>query len=104
MHFRPLIGVNFCKQCNAGIRKFNHLVSVPLSGLTSVNEIGNGNWIDGFGVSVPLSGLAFINMLKISVLLFLESFRPLIGVSFCKLMQSCYFADKIPSFSSPYRG
>ena len=61
--FRPLIGVNFCKLFNAYMEA-NPLVctvSVPLSGLTSVNDGG-----DTVNVS---SGL---------------SFRPLIGVNFCK--------------------
>ena len=35
-------------------------------------------------VSVPLSGLAFVNKDAVFVQLWADSFRPLIGVSFCK--------------------
>ena len=61
--FRPLIGVSFCKL-------------VPFC-----------SWDDNFVfVSVPLSGLASVNLYS-TFIPFINShicFRPLIGVSFCK--------------------
>ena len=62
VRFRPLIGVNFCKLGMTLGLVDNDLVSVPLSGLTSVNMF------DGYEGR-------FIK----------TSFRPLIGVNFCKL-------------------
>ena len=64
--FRPLIGVSFCK-------------------LASNLEV----FVDDISVSVPLSGLVSVNGKSVkSVFPYLSgrnSFRPLIGVSFCKL-------------------
>ena len=63
--FRPLIGVSFCKP-KVSLKKSNNSsldVFVPLSGLASVND-----------VDIEVEGLAAS-----------AGFRPLIGVSFCKL-------------------
>ena len=62
------------------------LVSVPLSGLASVNRIREivQVSINGY-VSVPLSGLASVNEYNLLFDSAIERFRPLIGVSFCKL-------------------
>ena len=62
MSFRPLIGVNFCKLKDdfKTVNIFN--VSVPLSGLTSVNYMYrtlSTNIMER--VSVPLSGLTSVN-------------------------------------------
>ena len=62
--FRPLIGVNFCKRLEK-LMKLSRLrkVSVPLSGLTSVNVryYYRREWYEVI-VSVPLSGLTSVNL------------------------------------------
>ena len=62
-------------------------VSVPLSRLVFVNmEKLAGRW-NPEQVSVPLSGLVFVNSESFPVTTATHSsFRPLIGVSFCKLV------------------
>ena len=64
------------------MRKVNHVVSVPLSGLSSFN--GEIPLAQRFGVkvSVPLSGLSSFNTVNISILPSLANFK----------------------FPSPYRG
>ena len=85
--FRPLIGVNFCKRMiNPKPKEIEELVSVPLSGLISVNPM----WLLGSLrislVSVPLSGLISVNDIAVCGKQYLYvCFRPLIGVNFCKL-------------------
>ena len=61
-------------------------VSVPLSGLASVNVAAMMGAAVAIGlVSVPLSGLASVNTIDdYQVSTTFNSFRPLIGVSFCK--------------------
>ena len=85
--FRPLIGVNFCKPeiFQVYCRRL-HGVSVPLSGLTSVNKTlaisGVGLMIYGFR---PLIGVNFCKLLEAPrAISHILSFRPLIGVNFCK--------------------
>ena len=59
--FRPLIGVSFCKHIS-GYPFYKVLsVSVPLSGLVSVNSILGINTVADEDVSVPLSGLVSVN-------------------------------------------
>ena len=86
--FRPLIGVNFCKLTEyMNYVTSDKAVSVPLSGLTSVNGDDEDSKLNNL-VSVPLSGLTSVNInLNILPFLSLLSFRPLIGVNFCK---QCY--------------
>ena len=85
MSFRPLIGVSFCKHygwTNLDSARVN--VSVPLSGLASVN-VFNGDFLwSCILVSVPLSGLASVNGARSILVFSYVCFRPLIGVSFCK--------------------
>ena len=85
-----------------------NLVSVPLSGLVSVNTIELSFSSEEPYVSVPLSGLVSVNPEdnpdKVSVPQ--VGFRPLIGVSFCKQYLtvsngSCLYDSAFPS---PYRG
>ena len=59
--FRPLIGVNFCKPIKEVYPDLQPEVSVPLSGLISVNgfQRRNHQWL--VLVSVPLSGLISVN-------------------------------------------
>ena len=60
--FRPLIGVSFCKRplsLNKICKVIN--VSVPLSGLVSVNVIEVVKERPQEKVSVPLSGLVSVN-------------------------------------------
>ena len=61
--FRPLIGVNFCKRVPTIYWLSIALpVSVPLSGLTSVNDYEYDSYYEGANlVSVPLSGLTSVN-------------------------------------------
>ena len=79
--FRPLIGVSFCK-----LFQLRHIpilvqeVSVPLSGLASVNRA-----MQFFYHSVNMR------------------FRPLIGVSFCK-RKVVYIGDYIDNVSVPLSG
>ena len=63
------------------------LVFVPLSGLASVNySYQMIRWGDLVIVFVPLSGLASVNYtLYFIINTIFKGFRPLIGVSFCKL-------------------
>ena len=68
-------------------------VSVPLSGLTSVNKMRLKRWLVAQIVSVPLSGLTSVNSGDEDDWWDVEigSFRPLIGVNFCKLkLQRCF--------------
>ena len=61
-------------------------VSVPLSGLVSVNACTKISW-NGcvITVSVPLSGLVSVNDNEKKTGQYItKGFRPLIGVSFCK--------------------
>ena len=106
--FRPLIGVNFCKRESKSYYRGCKLVSVPLSGLTSVNFEGGADYaFDYNGVSVPLSGLTSVNMVQyLSYTIGLvRGFRPLIGVNFCKLY-ICWskYESGYVEFPSPYRG
>ena len=83
--FRPLIGVSFCKRAEEVFRCITKsaLVFVPLSGLVSVNELREVNNDSALEVG----------------------FRPLIGVSFCKLISHyILFGLGDCPFSSPYRG
>ena len=82
------------------------IVFVPLSGLASVNQnnnnAGNNNQNNVF---VPLSGLASVNFEgSKEYKLLIESFRPLIGVSFCKQVTGKLNKCLKTWFSSPYRG
>ena len=86
--FRPLIGVNFCKHSEmVKLYEDASRVSVPLSGLVSVNvdvHRWHHSWICSFR---PLIGVNFCKqdwdeeLTKVMG----PSFRPLIGVSSCKL-------------------
>ena len=64
-------------------------VSVPLSGLVSVNLYDEREKIMKAIVSVPLSGLVSVNdwILLSATPGDTWCFRPLIGVSFCKLLE-----------------
>ena len=81
-------------------------VSVPLSGLASVNSAKDLLVYATVGavVSVPLSGLASVNR---AMQFFYHSvnmrFRPLIGVSFCK-RKVVYIGDYIDNVSVPLSG
>ena len=81
------------------------LVSVPLSGLTSVNCYRIRYMLD-YIVSVPLSGLTSVNNMsgRYTTILWTESFRPLIGVNFCKLLLIFLNSFILLLFPSPYRG
>ena len=61
--FRPLIGVSFCKQVSkqSVVGGDDDNVSVPLSGLASVNSSCITTTFSTSIVSVPLSGLASVN-------------------------------------------
>ena len=87
--FRPLIGVSFCKRDECIATHKAIIVSVPLSGLVSVNLCSRFLYGCKRKVSVPLSGLVSVNMNGIGEIIsgIVDGFRPLIGVSFCKLRQ-----------------
>ena len=128
--FRPLIGVNFCKPFKNVNRKLSeHMVFVPLSGLTSVNGllimrteihycfrplIGvnfckpkyESGYVEVHSVFVPLSGLTSVNKVEALIPMQDTVFVPLSGLTsvnlFLKLIQRQKF--KNIKFSSPYRG
>ena len=85
----PLSGLTSVNNSNPQIvpRLVIKKVSVPLSGLTSVN--GKRTFPTHYEeciVSVPLSGLTSVNFIKCSITTYNRfRFRPLIGVNFCKL-------------------
>ena len=79
-------------------------VFVPLSGLVSVNSVDFYLDRNVDAVFVPLSGLVSVNNLVEEDLVHsLVSFRPLIGVSFCKPIAEIILKN-LSEFSSPYRG
>ena len=85
-YIRPLIGVSFCKRNACYYITIRNKVSVPLSGLVSTNFCHLNGFIAAVNVSVPLSGLVSVNCEKVIPVIYRTmSFRPLIGVSFCKL-------------------
>ena len=61
LSFRPLIGVIICKRFGGDLMGVSIFVSVPLSGLSSVNRSLCGKFKWKFQVSVPLSGLSSVN-------------------------------------------
>ena len=81
------------------------IVFVPLSGLASVNKVPeefDGIIYDSFR---PLIGVSFCKRNSVSnVNKPNNSFRPLIGVSFCKHKSEAEVQKAIDKFSSPYRG
>ena len=101
-----LVSVNLLSGTVMGITK-SRQVSVPLSGLTSVNYNKSNpyDYVEKF-VSVPLSGLVSVNGFGVHIQQKKKlCFRPLIGVSFCKLAIESKFSSKDRmEFSSPYRG
>ena len=86
--FRPLIGVNFCKQTDGSDWMQGFSVFVPLSGLTSVNNFFNFSGRQ-YMIVYSFRPLIGVNFCKLNgAILTLHhwggSFRPLIGVNFCK--------------------
>ena len=102
--FRPLIGVNFCKQSPADGFDTEPTVSVPLSGLVSVNgkKMRSMSSLEGFR---PLIGVNFCKHEEDSIFpAFFKGFRPLIGVNFCKQFSQLWRGGLSWMFPSPYRG
>ena len=81
-------------------------VSVPLSGLTSVNDEENVYFYWSYYVSVPLSGLTSVNTIKIRIryCLRISVSVPLSGLTSVNWDGTAKLWDVEFKFPSPYRG